>query len=267
MLEHSQSSPAPYALAAGTKNVAFEKGGPVHDMKRMLKRMAAAAGFQVIRKQPNRADFFASRAIDTVVDVGANIGQFGREIRAEGFGGRIVSFEPIPEVHRVLVENSGADPQWLSYNFGLSDRPGTAAINVSGKSVFSSLQTARKAALEFDADAAAICQQQIELRRLEEFDEKIGGARLFLKIDTQGHERKVLQGIGSLARRLYGIQLELPISMLYEGTWTISEAMAFMRDIGFIPTYFSPVNYHDKHDPIAIVEIDCIFRRIDPEID
>ncbi|HWF63306.1 MAG TPA: FkbM family methyltransferase [Rhizomicrobium sp.] len=231
-----------------------------------MKKALTKAGYQVTRSRPTRNDFLISREIDTIVDVGANIGQFGKEVRSEGFRGRIFSFEPIPQVHRILSQNLAHDPQWRSYCVGLSDKRGSALINVSSKTVFSSLQPIRSAALDFDVDAAAVSRQEITLSRLEDFDQEIGGRRVFLKIDTQGHEQKVLRGAGEILERLHGIQLELPISALYEETWTIAEAMAWMRSSGFLPTSFCPVNYHHR-DPMAIVEVDCIFRRFNSEID
>ena len=40
------------------------------------------------------------QAIDAVIDVGANTGQYATRLRAAGWAGPILSFEPIPEVHR-----------------------------------------------------------------------------------------------------------------------------------------------------------------------
>ena len=48
-------------------------------------------------------DFIRSRNVDLVVDVGANVGQYGEPLRKEGYLGRIVSFEPIGEAYQVLA--------------------------------------------------------------------------------------------------------------------------------------------------------------------
>ena len=44
--------------------------------------------------------------IDAVIDVGANIGQYGRRLRAAGWSGPILSYEPIPELHEALLAES-----------------------------------------------------------------------------------------------------------------------------------------------------------------
>jgi len=46
----------------------------------------------------------------------------------------------------------------------------------------------------------------------------------------------------------------------------MESALEFMRSIGFLPTYFWPVSFQ-KTDPVAMVEVDCIFRRYDPSSD
>ena len=43
------------------------------------------------------------QAVDAVIDVGANVGQYAQRLRAAGWAGPILSIEPIPEVHAVLA--------------------------------------------------------------------------------------------------------------------------------------------------------------------
>jgi hypothetical protein len=75
-----------------------------------------------------------------------------------------------------------------------------------------------------------------------------------------------LEGLGRLEKRVAGVQLELPLSAIYDNVWNFHEAVYFMMQLGFIPCHFVPVNYHDS-DPFAMVEVDCTFRRYNPEYD
>src|SRR5476649_785985 len=50
--------------------------------------------------------------IDLVLDIGANEGQFGQQLRRCGYGGRIVSFEPVEDVHATLSAAASGDRLW-----------------------------------------------------------------------------------------------------------------------------------------------------------
>ncbi len=238
----------------------------MHFLKELVSGSLRKFGYR-LAKEPTRNDFFLSRQIDTVVDVGANNGQFGKEIRRLGYSGNIVSFEPIKSIYDNLEKIANKDPRWKALNLGISNSNGTATINISEYSAFSSLHQRKAAADAFDSKSAYTRTETITLKTLDAISSKIEGKSIFLKIDTQGHEEAALRGIGSFLDRVEGIQLELPISHLYEGSWTIGESFEYMRSIGFVPTLFYPVNYHTTQDPLALVEVDCVFRRINPSLD
>src|SRR4030067_262167 len=50
--------------------------------------------------------------IDLVFDIGAHEGQYAKGLRALGYHGRIVSFEPQETVYKRLIETSRGDPSW-----------------------------------------------------------------------------------------------------------------------------------------------------------
>lgn len=56
------------------------------------------------------ADFIADRSIDTVLDVGANVGQFASSLRKKGFSGRLESFEPVSSVFADLEDAAAMTP-------------------------------------------------------------------------------------------------------------------------------------------------------------
>lgn len=66
--------------------------------------------------------------IECVLDVGANVGQYGLRLRALGYQGRIVSFEPYPRAHGLLQERVANDPKWSVVPYALGDRSGARAL-------------------------------------------------------------------------------------------------------------------------------------------
>src|SRR3546814_12095576 len=53
--------------------------------------------------------------IETLLDVGANKGQFARDARASGFHGDISSFEPLAVARAICSAAARSDPRWTGY--------------------------------------------------------------------------------------------------------------------------------------------------------
>jgi FkbM family methyltransferase len=229
-------------------------------MKELVRRFFRALGADVrpARHVRDLIDFVKDRQIDTVLDVGANVGQFGASLRAKGYRGRIVSFEPVVSVFQTLVARARADGNWEAYHCALGAETGEAIIHVAEFSVFSSILASTAAATEFDCGAVTARTEATRVRTLDEVARDLSG-NILLKIDTQGYEKQVLDGGRQTLPRLKGILMELPIVQLYEGNWQFHEALEFMAAAGFIPAQMQAVNY-GAVDKVSLVEVDCLFR-------
>jgi len=214
------------------------------------------------RRVRDLIDFIQDRKIDTVIDVGANVGQFGEGLRAEGFRGRIISFEPIAAVYQEMAKKAAADGNWQAHRCGLGSEPGTAQIHVSELTVFSSILDMTSTANLHDSRTAVSRTEEIEIRTLDQVAADLTG-NILLKIDAQGYERQVIEGGRETIARVLGIQLELPVIRVYEGEWQFHEALKYMADIGFVPAQIQPVNYHGADD-VSAVDFDCLFRPVGP---
>lgn len=210
------------------------------------------------RRVRDLMDFIEDRDIDLVIDVGANVGQFGESLRADGYRGRIVSFEPIQSAYETLSKKAAADGHWETHHCGLGASVGTADLHVSGLSVCSSILNLSSVATLHDK---RIAMDHVETIRIETLDKVAGGlsGKILLKIDTQGYEKQVLEGGKQTMTRAKGILMELPIIHVYEGEWQFHEAIEFMAGAGFVPAQIQPVGYHGQ-DNVSLVEVDCLFR-------
>lgn len=231
-------------------------------MKSKLKKAIRRVGYDLRRCEPDLMDFLRSRQIDTVLDVGANIGQFGCKLRAAGYTGRIISFEPIEAVFQTLKSVADRDGNWTVHHTALGHTRGLQKIKISESSVFSSLLEQTSAAQRYDLAARVLREETIDVDLLDNLSAEFRSSRVFLKIDTQGFEREVLSGATESLGGILGIQAELPIMHLYKGVWSFSEALDYFSERGFILSQVCPANY-DKEDEASLLELDCIFRRND----
>jgi FkbM family methyltransferase len=139
----------------------------LREIKHRASRGVKRFGIEVRRAEPELLDFINDRQIDTVWDVGANVGQFGESLRLKGYNGKIVSFEPIRSAYETLAAKATADGNWEAHNFALGAECAKAKINVSLNSVFSSILPATPAALRFDNNSSRSHVEEIEVRTLD----------------------------------------------------------------------------------------------------
>lgn len=203
---------------------------------------------QVVTVDPsaNGESFFAgeiltgSSARPVIFDVGANRGEYSAMIadllKNKGISDfEIHLFEPQPACVDVLQKRFAGDKRFLINPFGLSEQMGQADIyfDFSGSSSASLFE--RK---EVDLNQ----KRTIDLKRLEQYMEenKIGVVHL-LKIDTEGNEKLVLKGAGSLLSPdvIRAIQFE------YGGTYldakvTLAEVVQLLMNRGYRVGKLSP---------------------------
>lgn len=182
------------------------------------------------------AQLLRHQCVDVVLDVGAHAGEYAAHLRACGYSGRIVSFEPIGELHRRLVRRSAGDCRWNAWNCALGESPGAATINVAGNAgASSSLLPILDRHTEAAPETAYVRTEQVDVHRLDALWPRLvgPGERVFLKLDVQGFERQVLAGAGERLADCAGLQLELSLVPLYEGGMLYREALDWAEAQGF----------------------------------
>jgi FkbM family methyltransferase len=208
--------------------------------KQALKQAARTCGFDVIRYPDHdaghaRVKLLRHFGIDLVLDVGANTGQYAKELRVHGYNGRLVSFEPLSEPYGLLKAVAAKDPQWVAIHSAVGESAGSRIANVSGNSYSSSILPMLPAHVEADPTSAYVSTEAVSMLTLDSvIDEYWGsGARPFLKIDTQGYEANVLLGATESMPRIFGVQLEMSLVPLYEGSMSFDQSLHEMQSMGF----------------------------------
>jgi len=204
---------------------------------------------------------FDAFGIDLVFDVGANTGQFAREIRDGGFKGRIVSFEPLSVAYKALTAAAAGDPMWSVHKrCALGDREGSVKLNVAGNSVSSSILEMAAAHAAAAPDSVYVGHEQTALLTLDSIAQKyLGGShRPFLKMDTQGFEWQVLTGAEQTLPSIRGVLCELSLVLLYEGQPLWRDMVDRLAAAGFTLWAFQP-GFMDRRG--RNLQCDAIFFR------
>lgn len=173
--------------------------------------------------------------IDTVLDIGANVGQFAVSLRRAGFAGRIVSCEPLPGAYAELARRAAKDPSWHAVNTAVGREVGETDINVSANSYSSSILPMTEAHLDGAPDSVYVATERVPLTTVVELARQFGvtPARTLIKIDTQGYEGEVLAGAGDLVRQFGAAQLEISFVELYDGQQLAEETIEDLRAWGY----------------------------------
>jgi FkbM family methyltransferase len=206
-------------------------------------------------------EVLANYQIDTIVDVGANEGQFGAMMRALGFKGDIHSFEPVKLTYDLLAKAAAGDPHWTAHNLALGKAPGSLVMNISEGSVFSSaLRPNDYGAAKFN-DIKVQRQETVAVSTLDHFIEhhlSDNERRIFLKMDTQGYDLEVFAGATASLDKICCILSELSLIPIYDGMTDYLQALAAYQHEGFSVSGFFPVN---RSDDLALIEVDCVMVR------
>jgi FkbM family methyltransferase len=174
---------------------------------------------------------------DVLLDVGANVGQFAQSLRACGYLGHIISFEPLSDAHSTLKANAAADPLWdVAERCAVGAAGGNSRINIAGNSYSSSLlpmlERHREAAPESVYNGSEACQV-ISLDDYIETTFSDATTTFGLKIDTQGFEGQVMAGLMRNCRRVKVVVCEMSVSPLYEGAPTVQTLSQLFCNLGY----------------------------------
>lgn len=235
-------------------------------MKQFIKSLMKWMGFDLVRVRNNHTSLddhlknvLEKYKIDCVLDVGANIGQYGESLRALGFEGWIVSFEPVKAVFDELNERAKNDEKWICYHCALGDEVGKKIINVYSSSVFSSFLTANTYSKGIWKSLEKSAPEEVTIRRLDdvlpEIMELTNSRRYYLKLDTQGYDLQAFRGSRASLVNIYAAQTELSLIHVYGDMTEPYEMLNTLQDNGYFVSGMYPIN---RDSSLAVIEFDCI---------
>lgn len=196
----------------------------------------------------------------TVIDVGANAGQFGLFAAANFPDAALVCFEPLPGPRSKLIKVLGGHQRLSVSHIAAGATAGHGCFHVSRSSASSSLlaPTAAMATVFPGTDEQAVVE--VETQRLD--DAMIGelARPALLKIDVQGAELDVLRGAEELLHQIDQIYVECSFFELYEGQALLDDVVVHLKQRGFtLRGMFALARDRQGH----CLQADCLFSRHD----
>ena len=196
----------------------------------------------------------------TIIDIGANNGQFG-VAAAKTFPRSVVhSFEPLPECVDRLERIAKAIPNLHVHPRAAGETVGQIALyrNVDSRatSVLKLGATHREIfphARQLDCITVPVTTLDHEFAA-SSFDEPV-----LLKLDVQGYEASVLAGASNLLRRVEWLVLETSFRPMYDGEVVFLDLLERVRNFGF--RFLRPIGWLQDDETGEIVQMDALFGR------
>ena len=169
----------------------------------LLRPIANIFGYDIVKKHKTLTlrwhidTLFHDLGINTVIDAGANIGQYGKFLRNAGLTGEIHSFEPIKNYYEQLLEESKDDDKWFAHHCALGREEGSQQINVSqSMSSFHDFSDEYLAAHKHNEKSIETVNiSTMDAFISKQFKNDIDERKIYLKMDTQGFDLEVFMGL------------------------------------------------------------------------
>lgn len=214
--------------------------------------VGAAAGVE-------HAPLLRGLPVRTVVDVGANKGQFAL-LALELFPDATVhAFEPLAAPFARLGQWAAHEPRLIRHRLALAEQGGERVMHVSARVDSSSLRAITERQTAQFPGTHRVGEEAVMVARL---DQILTAADLvgptLLKIDAQGGELDILRGATGLLPEFTWIYAECSFIELYDGQALVEDVETFLAEAGFHPVvYWQPSRGPDGRP----VQADILFVR------
>jgi FkbM family methyltransferase len=174
-----------------------------------------------------------NRPLATVVDIGANRGQFALAARAIS-GAKVVSFEPLPAIAELFKTLFSSDAAVTLHVAAVGERAEMKMIHLSARDDSSSLLEIGQAQSDLFPGTHEVGTLEVRVGTLDEFMTAQDIVRpALLKLDVQGYEMQALAGCRSLISNFDYIYCECSFVELYKNQKLAGEVVTYLSSLGF----------------------------------
>ncbi len=206
-----------------------------------LKSIFHRLGLDIIRiKNSPKQTLCGLRSIpiQTVIDVGANTGQFARQISQIFPQVSLYCFEPLPEPFKALEGWAlGQNGRVKVFNFALGENEGTVEMCFHTKH---SPSSSLLASTDITKKIFPLTESQTPMGvKLTTLDNALSSAipllkpKILVKLDVQGYEDRVIRGGSKTLSLATACVLEVNVDTLYYGQTDFKEVINLFDQMGF----------------------------------
>lgn len=214
----------------------------------------------VIEDERRKNKWLTDINFKTIIDVGANTGQFAQKMRKLFPDAMIYSFEPIPEAYQILVSTFKADNKFKAFNLALGDKELDTVFNLnefSPSSSFLEMDSLHKDNFPFTKTTKEI---NVSIKRLENvLANCLIEYPMLIKLDVQGYESEVIKGGITTILKANLLITEVSFYHLYEGQPLFDDIYAQLKNLGF--QYVGNFDQLVSPQNGAILQADAIFKK------
>ena len=166
----------------------------------------------------------------TVIDVGANKGQFSTFAAVRWPAARLIAFEPLSEPAQRYRAVLGTRATLHACALGARrDRMTMHVATRADSSSLLELGELQKSTFGMEESATVT----VDVRRLDDVIGADAAGPALLKIDVQGYEYEVLEGLGELTARVEWVFVETSFVELYKGQRLFGDVADLLARLGY----------------------------------
>lgn len=204
-------------------------------LKGRLKRLLVRSDVVTPKSDPDMWPWLKQTAsIRTVIDIGANNGDFAEFLANYFKADRTYVFEPLPTYRADLDLKRSSIHNLKIFNVALSDKAGEETFFENSYGPASSfLRVSGQSKAEFPQTSGETATQ-VKVARLDDLlvDETLD-TDIFIKIDVQGFEDKVIRGGTHIFSKAKYVLIEMSFVPMYVGQPLFNPVHAQLAELGY----------------------------------
>jgi FkbM family methyltransferase len=207
-----------------------------------------------------------NRDLETVFDIGANVGDISLLMLYYFPKATVYSFEPCSATHDMLVNNiakSDYSGRSRPFRLGFFDEEKEATLNITSFHGANSMLEMTEEYQNLHPHIEKVKTEQISLMRLDDFVSRHNIDHIDLvKIDVEGVEQQILNGgAETFSRKVDSVVMEMSFFRNPRESGEFINLFQIMHNYGFAPAEIYDLDHVKDSDKWKLVQFDCVFRR------